>query len=339
MRFLFPAAAVLVVVSVCASTASGQDPDIDRLLKKLPPPEKLVKTEIAPGIHRNDPIFQDPLGQEIQKAVTAGNYTRALAAARKLTERYPNSVVAQISRGSYALMSQQIGEASTAFRKATVLQPRLAMAHFGLGLAEGAQGRFSAAWPHLQKATQLEPGAVPAWIYLSACAERLGRKQESVRAARRATQLAPKSGPAWGQLARAEHASGNRTEALLAAGKAARFSPDLVTVTAAASVGALDIRRPVEGIRVLRRAIQLEPKNRLLRKQLQWFESLAAQASKTVARLEKRTAENPNSAKTWLELGAAYQQLERHDKARDAFGRAQRLTSTRKTGQQNSAAR
>jgi tetratricopeptide (TPR) repeat protein len=247
MRFLFPAAAVLVVVSVCASTASGQDPDIDRLLKKLPPPEKLVKTEIAPGIHRNDPIFQDPLGQEIQKAVTAGNYTRALAAARKLTERYPNSVVAQISRGSYALMSQQIGEASTAFRKATVLQPRLAMAHFGLGLAEGAQGRFSAAWPHLQKATQLEPGAVPAWIYLSACAERLGRKQESVRAARRATQLAPKSGPAWGQLARAEHASGNRTEALLAAGKAARFSPDLVTVTAAASVGALDIRRPVEG--------------------------------------------------------------------------------------------
>ena len=224
MRYCY-AAAVLVVAVAFIQPARAQDPDIDRLLKKLPAPEKVVRSEVAPGMKLSDPVFQDPLARELSTPAMLKNPGRSLQLARKLTAKYPRSVIAHVVRGSLALQVHQVAESVTAYRTAVDLAPKLWVAHLGLGVAEGARSRFTAAWPHLRTATQLEPKAVPAWVYLSACAERLGRKEESVSAARRATQAAPRSLDAWAQLARAQHSAGRQKEALAALSKARALAP------------------------------------------------------------------------------------------------------------------
>ncbi len=312
---LWLAASLIVLL---ARPALAQDPDIDRLLRKLPPPEKVV-TRIAPLRQNADPALQDPSAPALVKKLAAGKAGEGLSAARKLAQRYPGSPVAHFLQATSAMARNQNSEAAAAFRKVISIAPQWAQAHFGLGLAEGQQNRFAAALPHLQKAAQLDPNQAPVFFFLSACFERLGRKQESLTAARRAVQLAPKTSIAWAMLARAESALGHRAEALLAAGKAFRLGPDAPAVATAASAGSLNLNRPVEGVRILQRAVELEPKNKLLRKQLKDFQTLAAQTNQSVPRLQKNAAAQPDSGRAWLELGDCLRET------RTAQGRRRRL--------------
>jgi tetratricopeptide (TPR) repeat protein len=137
--------------------ASAQDGSIDRLLNKLPPPEKLVKPPIQRAVEQPDPAFKDPIGRQVLQAVMTDNFPQALYLNRKLTQRYPRSLGAQYLRGVLAWTFRQYGEASSSFRAATNIQPRFAPAHFGLAAVAGAQGHFAAAIPHMQRAAELEP--------------------------------------------------------------------------------------------------------------------------------------------------------------------------------------
>ena len=317
---------------------AAQDPDINRLLRKLPPPEKVV-TQVAPTKQQADPAAQDPLGQKLIKKLTAGKMADGLNDARKLAARYPASPVAHFLHGVAALARSQNGEAVAALRKSAAAAPQWADPHFALGLAEGQQGRFAAALPHLQKAAQLAPTQAPAFVYLSACLERLDRKQESLKAARRATQLAPQVAATWAQLARAEARLGHRAEALLAVGKAVRLAPKMGTVAMTANVDGLDLNRPLAAIRILQKAIALDPKNSLLKRQLRDFQALAAETQQTLPRLQKAAAKNPASAPAWLQLGLAYQKLERQREANDAFAKAKRLSPAERTASRSSSRR
>ena len=295
------------LVPVSFLSARAQDPNIDRLLRKLPPPEKMVKTELAPGVRTTDPVFQDPVAQSLMKKMATGNTSGALGEARKLASRYPRSGLAQFMHGSIALTANQPQEAAVALRQSVVLEPKLAIAHLALGVAEGAQGRFAAALPSIRKSTELDPRRAVSWMFLSACFERLGRKQESAQAAQRATALAPKAAAAWTQLARAENALGHRAEAMLAVGKAVRLSPANPTLAAVAGIGGIDIHRPADAIPILRRAAQLEPKNSLIQAQLGSFLLLAGQTDQAIVYLRKSVALNPKNGPAWRELGMAYQ--------------------------------
>ena len=314
----------LLLGAFCCLRAQAQDPDIDRLLKKLPPPEKLAQARSAPGMPSNDPAFKDPIAQELDKAMRAGQAARGLELARNLSVRYPKSVFAHFLRGACALAGRQFGEASRAFRQTIEMEPRFTQGYVALAVAEGGQGRWEAALSQLKKAAQLQPQAADIWILESACLERMGRKEESVRAARRGTELAPKAAAAWAQLARVESALGHRAEALLAVGKAVRLSPN-ATMVSPTRVNALNLNRPVEAVRILRRATQLEPKNSLLQKQLRDFEQLVAQTNQSLVRLRQNTEAHPQSGAAWQQLGLAYQKLERHREAADAFEKAARL--------------
>ena len=117
-------------VAWIAPKSSAQDASIDKLLSKLPPPEKLVKPAVQQALQQEDPAAKDPMVGEINEAAKAQNLGRALNLARKLAEKYPRSAGAQCLRGLVAWRLRQFGEASTAFRAATTIQPRLAFAHF-----------------------------------------------------------------------------------------------------------------------------------------------------------------------------------------------------------------
>jgi tetratricopeptide (TPR) repeat protein len=178
----------LAVANLVGTLALAQDASIDRLLNKLPPPEKIVKPPpIQQAVQRSDPAVKDPLVRQVFQAELVRNFPQALNLSRKLTERYPRSAGAQSLRGVLAWRLRQFGEASAAFRTATNIQPKLAFAHFGLALVEASQRHFAAAVSHLQRVTELEPKAAVAYYALSDCTLRLGRKQESVDYARKAT--------------------------------------------------------------------------------------------------------------------------------------------------------
>jgi Flp pilus assembly protein TadD len=153
-------------------TAQTEDPSIDRLLKKLPPPEKLAKQPVQQVLETNDPAAKDPAIKQILQAEQAHNFPRALDTARKLTNRYPNSAAAHSIRGILALRLHQFAEASSSFRTAAKIQPKLGFAHLGLALVEGSQGHFAAAIPHLQRVAELQPkAAFPVLCNERLCAE------------------------------------------------------------------------------------------------------------------------------------------------------------------------
>jgi tetratricopeptide (TPR) repeat protein len=214
-----PARSTLVstlAVALSISIVSAQDPSIDKLLKKLPPPEQVV---------RADPASQDPLIKQIVNAAKAQNFGQALELSRRLAQRYPKSAGAQAFHAILAFQLRRVDEAADAFRKTIAIQPNLAFAYFGLGAVEFVRRHFAAAIPYFRKSVQLEPKASFNWLFLSACAEKLGRKQESLGYAKRATTASPDLAATWIQLARAESALGHQREAMAAMKRAQQITP------------------------------------------------------------------------------------------------------------------
>ncbi|HSH37190.1 MAG TPA: tetratricopeptide repeat protein, partial [Chthoniobacterales bacterium] len=256
-------------LAITASLARAQqtDPSIDRLLSKLPPPEKIVKPAPERAMQSADPAGRDPLVGGIFAAVKAGNGSRAHALARQLTERHPRSAGAFVLRGVIASALRQFGDARISYKTASTLQPNLSAAHLGLAQVEGMQGRPAGAIPHLQRYVQMEPKAAVGWFALSDCALRVGRKSESVTYARKATALAPSDALTWVQLARAERAVGNNEGTLTALSRAADVSPDSGVMLATVGYTYINLNRISQAIPPLMRAARLMPDDGLVHAQ------------------------------------------------------------------------
>jgi predicted Zn-dependent protease len=204
--------AILLLASFHPSIRA-QDESLDQLLKKLPPPEKLVKPRaLAP----QDPALQDPLVPQILAEIRAKHLPRALDLSRQLSTRNPKSIGALCLHGELALALRQLREAAIVFHRAIALEPKVSAPYFGLGTINAAEGHFSVALSNFQKVTALEPKSPIGWIMSGGCAERLGRKEEAAKYARRATEVSPAFVLGWLQLARAEKALGVENAALAA---------------------------------------------------------------------------------------------------------------------------
>jgi len=77
----------MLAAALSISIASAQDPSIDKLLGKLPPPEKRVKSPVATALQQTDPALRDPLVAQIGDAAKAQNFGRARDLAQQLTIR------------------------------------------------------------------------------------------------------------------------------------------------------------------------------------------------------------------------------------------------------------
>jgi len=207
MRWLAGGVSVLILLAVLPARAA--DEAIDRLISKLPPPQKLI-----------DPAINDPLNNQIIAATKAHNFGVALDLSRRLADRYPKSLSAHLLHGLLAASVREFREASDAYHKALSIRPDFPAAYVGLGIVEASQNRFSAALSDFQKITRIAPQLDVGWVGSSACAEKLGRRQESLEFARRATSVAPSSVGAWLQLAREEGLAGNSQAANAALARA-----------------------------------------------------------------------------------------------------------------------
>ncbi len=253
--------AAFLAAASSAPFVLAQDASIDKLLSKLPPPEKLVKPPVQRALQQSDPAIKDPIVGQVAQSLGARNTAQALAYSRKLTERYPRSAAAQFLRGALALDIRQFAEAASSFRTAAQLQPNMVLAAFGLALVEGEQGHFAAAMPHLRRVAELEPNSFVPWFALSDCASHLGRKQEALDYARTATAKGPSSAYAWLQLARAEKALGHTEATLNALTKGAEVSPDSAEMLAVVGFGYVNLNRLQQAIPPLERAARLAPRD------------------------------------------------------------------------------
>lgn len=195
--------ALLLLFLGATTLPAAQDSSIDRLLNKLPPPEKLVKQNNV------DPASNDPLAGKMLAELRKNNYGKALSYSRDLTKRYPKSVGAQWIHGLLAYGMKRFPESSEAFRATLKLQPDFVPGHAGLASVAVAQEDFRSALTIYQKITKLDPKSEVGWLGSSHCAERLGRGEQSLSFAKRATSVAPTSYISWWQRARAEKLLGH----------------------------------------------------------------------------------------------------------------------------------
>ena len=125
------------VVEVCCILSLGillplraEDASIDRLLSKLPPPEKIIKPSVQKALQQPDPAFKDALAASVVQSFRKGDFSAALKFSRKLVERYPRSDGAQILRGIAAYDLRQFGEATASFQAAINIEPRSVLRTF-----------------------------------------------------------------------------------------------------------------------------------------------------------------------------------------------------------------
>lgn len=225
MKFRLGAAclAVVILALVRPNASAESDPEIDRLIKKLPAPEKLVKPDER-VFRMTDAAMRDPLLKEIAQASRAKQFKRGMELTRQLSARYPASASAHAMHGLYAEALHHDDEAIAAFRKAVALQPKFTLCHFGIAAAEYKRGHYAAALPHIRRVTELEPQAASGWAVRSMCAQAVGQRQEGLTAAQRLITLAPQQPAAWVRLAEAQRSVGNYAEASRALNRAVHIA-------------------------------------------------------------------------------------------------------------------
>jgi Flp pilus assembly protein TadD len=107
-----------------STSFAAEDASIDRLLKKLPPPEKIIKPAPRQQTQPQDPALKDPLLMSAVAAAMMRDFSQARFYCRKLSEKYPHSEAAAILWGNCAYHLRYDAEAAGAFRKALALAPR-----------------------------------------------------------------------------------------------------------------------------------------------------------------------------------------------------------------------
>ncbi|HEX8678815.1 MAG TPA: tetratricopeptide repeat protein, partial [Chthoniobacterales bacterium] len=317
--------AVSFVIAAISPCSHAQDPTIDRLLKKLPPPEKLVKPSVNQTLQQPNPVMNDPLLKTAVAQARGGNMAGALATVRALVAKHPRNATAHELHGVCAFFARQLPEARAAFGRALEVEPKRSSSHFNLVIVSFAQQRPALALPHARRLTELEPKWADAWVLLSGCEEVVGHKEQSAAAARRATTIAPSMLAAWVQLARAENRLRRPQEAVRALNSAAEIAPDNATVQATAGFGLINLNRNAEAVRPLSRAARLAPKDYLVQAQLGWALYAAGQTEAAIQHLRRGTALNSSYGPAWRHLGLAYQKQGREREAQEAFQRAARL--------------
>ena len=337
-RFVCPILVVTLATLSAPPANAQEDPSIDRLLKKLPPPEKLVKPSVARAINQPDPALRDPLVQQIAAASQSNNNARALDLVRKLSAKHSKSPGAKCLHGILAFVAGQNSEAAIAFRNTIAARPDFSLAHLGLAAIEVRQGRYGASIPHLRALVRLEPKYAFGWMALSESALRSGNKQEGVEAARRCTAVAPSAPNAWLQLARAERAVGNAEGTLRALSRGAEVSPDSAEIMATVGFAYINLNRIPQAIPPLQRAVRLAPKDFLVHAQLGFCLQTTGQVDAGIKHL--RTGANlapKNYGPVWNHLGLAYQKKGMHREAVQAFERAVQIMPTYRAAWQHLA--
>jgi len=169
----------------------AEDASIDRLLGKLPPPEKIIKPSAQAQAKQQDPALNDPLLVDIFVLANMGKVSDARFYSRKLSEKYPGSEAALILWGECAYRLRYYDEAAGVFRRATAVAPHDGYTWLYLAKAENALGHIGTALTAMAKAAEISPNdgelaAVLGFNYIN-----LNKVPQAISPLQRAAKLLP----------------------------------------------------------------------------------------------------------------------------------------------------
>ena len=280
-----------LVVFPLGTLLAAEDASIDRLLKKVPPPEKIIKPSAQQQSQRTDPALQDPLLVQIFALVNMGNVSQARLYSRKLSEKYPHSEAALILWGECAYRLRYYDEAAGVFQRAAVLAPRDAYVWMDLAKTENSLGHTGTTLNAMAKAAQVSPNdgelaAVIGFNYIN-----LNRAREAIPPLQRASRLLPQDYLVQSQLGYCLLITGQPNAAIGHLQKGASLKSSYGPVWQHLGV-----------------AYQKQGRHR-----------------DAVTALEKATKLLPSSRLSWQHLAEAYQATGRSTDAQRAAARAQQL--------------
>jgi Flp pilus assembly protein TadD len=274
----------------------GEDASIDKLLGKLPPPEKIIKPSAQQPAQQKDPVFHDALFVYAFSAAYLGDLRQARFYSRKLSEKYPQSEIPQLLCGEFAYRQHYYDEASKAFLRATTLAPRDAYAWMELAKAENTSGHTGSALNALSKAAEISPmdgelAAVVGFSYIN-----LNMVPQAIPVLQRAAKLLPQDYLVQSQLGYCLLMTGQPDSAISYLQKGAHLNSSYGAVWEHLGVAYKQKGRNAEAI------VALENATRLL----------------------------PSSPLAWKNLADVYQVTGRTADAQRAAARARRLGYTKK---------
>ena len=280
-----------LLVFLVISSLAAEDASIERLLGKLPPPEKIVKPSAPRSAQQKDPALQDPLFVQIFALAGLGNFSEGRLYSRKLADKYPRSEAALILWGEFAYRLRFYDEAAGVFRRATVLAPHNAYAWLELAKADNALGQIGTALNAMAKAAEISPtdgelAAVLGFNYIN-----LNKIPQAIPTLQRAAKLLPQDYLVQSQLGYCFLITGQTNTAIGYLQKGASLNTKYGPVWEHLGV-----------------AYQKQGRNR-----------------DAVVALENATRLLPSSYLAWKHLGEAYQSSGRIADAQRAATRAQRL--------------
>lgn len=127
-------------------------------------------------------------------------YPEAIRAYRRLLEKQPEWVEANINLGTLLYEQGEHPEAAQCYRRAIDIEPDNALAHFNLGSVLDELGQLKEAGKHLRCALSLKPDYADAQFNLACVSEKLGHFSEARRHWRGYLALDPNS--PWADHAR-----------------------------------------------------------------------------------------------------------------------------------------
>jgi tetratricopeptide (TPR) repeat protein len=313
----------LVTVAAVPVLAQVQEPSIDRLLRKLPKPEKLAGPSMK--AMPSEPASNDPLGQRAIMHANRGEYRSAIECCRQLEAKYPNTFGSYCVHGLAAWAGGAYQDAAAAFSKAVAIKPNAAYGHFGLALVELTQGHYNAALPHFQQMARLEPNEPIIYYYMSEIAWVAGRSRESYEYAQKTASLAPSEWVAWAQVARGAASLGDKPGTVKAMSRAAEVSPDNPLVLGMLGISYMNANQFAQGLSTLQKAQHLGLKEFVVESEIGHCMAMLGQVDAGIDHMRKGTRKESGYAPGWLYLGLAYQKQGLHQDAAKSFERATRL--------------
>lgn len=103
------------------------------------------------------------------EAMTAGNFSAAVAAYTTVTREIPSFAEGYLNLGLAQQQAGELDDAQTALKKALLLKPGLRGANLFLGIIAYRQNRFKEAADDLQRETHLDPRNAKAFMWLGLC--------------------------------------------------------------------------------------------------------------------------------------------------------------------------
>ena len=150
---------------------------------------------------------------ELAGFFAASRHVEAEAAARRMTETWPEYGIAWKALGAVLAVQARLDEAMTALQKAVELLPADPETHNTFGNVLQRLGRFSESEASYRRAIELRPGYFEAYNNLGAELHALGRVSEAEASYRRAVELKSDYHEAHNNLGNALQALGRPAEA------------------------------------------------------------------------------------------------------------------------------